>query len=307
MDVRIQAFSFMPGKKITQDEFTKFLLDCDEGDFEFAGRSRIFYFSDDVDTEYYVGVLITIKDHKTYCSLKDKSKIFVKATGANEDLMDFNYFVIHKESFRGIYQHYHQSCSLNQFGSFLKKRYNDLRSLKITEEVKAELAKTPSKDAEKLEGKKEHEYGAFKLEIEVRRESLKELLTELAALKSFEYSVYSLEAEENDFVPLASHARKVFRKVTFVKDASVITLAKGIGDFIDKHKLKEGRVKGRDPDGLEKVIDLLENPDYLNRYDFDDITVKIQGLDINDLKGNWLVTELLSVAKNRNMNVKAAA
>lgn len=270
MQVRFQGFNFEPGKVISKEKYLGHLLECGEdgGDFEFYGRKRIFHLTDSASDDYYAGLFVTIRDHKKMCSLNGYKKIVVLEAGSDEHLMDFNYFVIHKKSYRGLYQHYHQSCSVNQFGNFMKHRYNDLRDIAIANDLKPITQTLEQEDKEKLIRKKKKKHGPFLMSAEVKREDLETMLNELNKVSSFDYCFNSVEDVPPKYKPLTSNATRVYQKVVYSNKASVKPIVKNISSFIDNNGIKVGNIRGYDPEGVEKLIKLVDNPSYFAVHDF---------------------------------------
>ena len=303
MKVRFRSFSFSLGRGVTHEDYLKHLLTCNEGDFHFADKDRIFHISDSVDADYYVGCLISLRDYKNSCTLKDQSVIVVRTTEENEALMDFNYFVIHKKSHRVLYQDYHQSLSLNQFGLFLKERHDGMVYERVNAALKAPEIKN-DEERKKAIKKKVKEMGGFTLSAEVKSENFEQLAGQLERISSFEYSTYKVEAEEIGFAPLSGYARAASKKVSFKRDTPVSLAVKGVKRIFDRDSAHKGSVRGYDPEGVRQIIHITENPDYLAEHEYDDVTLKIQGKKISDLQGNWIVKELLATAQGNSLNIR---
>ena len=82
--------------------------------------------------KYFVGLFVTVKDQKKFCELtKKKGKLCIKVNNLkdNSTLMHFNFFVMNKETGFGLFQHYHNSCSANQFGLFNNRIYNSQKKV----------------------------------------------------------------------------------------------------------------------------------------------------------------------------------
>lgn len=144
---------------------------------ELGEHNRYLFFNTSHSNNYYVGMLLTVKEQKTFCELTNTSGnlvVKVNELDANSNLMDFNFFVIHKTTGLGMYQYYHQSCSLNSFGYFNRQRFSEYRDDKVDTEISA----TPKqeKTAAKEKAIKRKHKGNLSWEILVRKEMLKELI-----------------------------------------------------------------------------------------------------------------------------------
>lgn len=223
-------------------------------------------------------------------------------TGDGESLMEFNYFVIHKSSFRGMYQHYHQSCSINQFGLFLKDRFDGMRDFQIGKAINNQAS---DKEAKKKTNKLKKEYGEFLLSVSVRPESLQTLMMELKRVSAFDYDVHTIEAKERDFTPAPDCAKRVHKHVVYDRKSALKSVTDGIISFINTRDIKNGRIKGYDPEGVETIIKISENPDFYGEYEFDTVARNIKNTNIDDLKGNWVIDELIRIAEGNAFGVAA--
>src|SRR5262245_12998702 len=63
---------------------------------------------------FLVGVLLSIKDNKRFCQMKE-FKITAEELEEGTNFVDINFFLIHPLTGRGLYQYYFHSTSLNYF------------------------------------------------------------------------------------------------------------------------------------------------------------------------------------------------
>lgn len=77
-------------------------------------------------SDYYKGLILTVKDQKAFCKLQgnlDDLEITVENLSGGDQLIEFNFFVINKKTGKGLYQFYYQSTSLSKFKEILKRRF----------------------------------------------------------------------------------------------------------------------------------------------------------------------------------------
>src|SRR5689334_13966481 len=114
MKIRLLGATFSAGDGISLDEFQAH-LEAEEGhSTKFGGHDRIYLTKQ--HGNYNVGLLVTIKDQKTFCALREKDDGFevdVHELERGTSLMDFNYFVQSRKTGRALYQVYHHSCALS--------------------------------------------------------------------------------------------------------------------------------------------------------------------------------------------------
>lgn len=299
MQVRFLGFNFSTTSDTkTLDGYVAYMAGQHGKAYELGDHNRFLYFNSDHSQKYHVGLLVTVKDQKTFCELvKKEGKLVVKVNelddGAN--LMDFNFFVLNKKTGFGMYQHYHQSCSLNGFGYINSRRFSDYRDA----EVRAEIEAIPEHEltaAKERSIKRKHK-GFLGWEILVRKEKLKDLIEELQRVKAFEYSFATLTVQEPEFQPLKNHVRKEVTTLSFNSMSPVKALAKAITDIVGQNDIENGKVFGIDEDGISRVLRITDNPDNFGEYEYDDVAPKINALDINEFEKSWVIQELLAKCK----------
>jgi hypothetical protein len=294
MKVRFIGFSFSIDKTtLNLDDYINYMITKREIGHDLGEHKRYIFFNTTHSNSYYVGLLLTVKDQKTFCELVENSGKFVVKVNeldANSDLMDFNFFVIHKKTGLGMYQYYHQSCSTNLFGQFNNRLYSDYRDTIVNKEI-LELSDNKKRDSEEKIKKKYKGY--LKWEILVRKENLKSLIEELAQVKSFEYRFLTLVAIEPEFKPLENYLTKERTKLYFSSDSPIKSLAESIVNFVTRRNIDSGKVIGKDIDGVDRVLRISNNPDNFGEYEYDDIATKINSLDVEKFEDSWVIRELL--------------
>lgn len=267
--------------------------------FEGGEHNRIIYFNDTHSNDYFVVLLVTVKDQRTYCKLINESgKLHVEVTalksGAN--LMDFNFFVINKITGAGMYQHYHQSCSIGLFDALNKKRYSELRKSLLDQALVV-----PSNE-QRLSRKNEKIIrstynGRIEFEILIRKENLKALIEELSHVKDFEFSLSTLTVDEPEFKPLSPFVRRERHNISFTQNSPVNNLARFIPRIIKSKKIEDGKVTGIDADGITRILRITDNPDNFGEYEYDDVAPRINDLDIEHFEKSWVVEQLITRCK----------
>lgn len=294
MHVRFLGFSISTeGAALSLDDYIKYMMTKQDTAFKLGEHQRHLYFNDTHSENYYVGLLVTVKDQKRFCELKNNSgKLVIKVTDIDADskIMDFNFFVINKTNGLGMFQYYHQSCSLNSFGYFNFCRYSDYRDGYIKEKIAA-LEDDSNAEFKKL--KKKYQ-GRLTLETLIRKEKLTELMLELDRIKSFEYSFAYLTANEPEYEPLKRWVNKERTKLSFAKGSPKNNLADVIGSIVKGKGINKGKVTGIDVDGIERILRITDTPDSFGEYQYDDVADKINALDIENFQDSWVIKELLA-------------
>lgn len=297
----VRFIGFTMTSKASAFPIDRYVDEMKTGSYVFKGEEhdRIIYFNDTHSSDYFVGLLVTVKDQRTYCKLiNEAGKLHVEVTALNSgaNLMDFNFFVINKMSGAGMYQHYHQSCSISLFGALNKKRYSELQKSLLDQALVA------PKNEKELSRKNEKFIrstynGRIAFEVLVRKENLKALIEELSRVKDFEFSLSTLTVDEPEFKPLMPFARKERHNISFTQNAPVINLARLIPKIIKSKNIDDGKITGIDADGITRILRITDNPDNFGEYDYDDVAPRINDLDIEHFEQSWVIEQLIAQCK----------
>lgn len=213
--------------------------------------------------------------------------------------MDFNFFLINKNTGYGLYQHYHNSFSINQFGLFLGDSYKRLVGIETQKAIES-IREQDRTDKLRNEIKKKYA-GTLDFSVLVRKENLATLLEGFETFSSFEYDYTTFTAEEDEFTPLSDDIARERKKLSFKRN----TLASKVKDklvvLVSKLSPDSGKIVGKDSLGLTKMIKLLDNPDNFGEYDYDDL-VQSFDFDIGDFDKNHIL-ELMKKAVEENDHI----
>jgi hypothetical protein len=173
MQAHLMGMIWELGNGISLDQFIAHLATLKDVPVKFNSYDRLLYVGDKGD--YYLGLFLTVKDQRKFCEIQQDGGEFtitVRSLEERSNLMDFNFFIVNKNTGRGIYQHYHQSCSANQFGVFLQRQYDDLKEFKKEMELQGVGGdEAPRKEKKRVDARYK---GTFKLVVMVRKEKLEQ-------------------------------------------------------------------------------------------------------------------------------------
>jgi hypothetical protein len=266
------------------------------------GLERRIYLDSGSDTDYHLGLVVTVKDQKRFCRLENDHgnlKITVENLKGRDKLMEFNFFAINKKNGIGIYQHYHQSCGVNIFGSYLITRHRKIREKRIIEDIKNEKSANNGEISPSMEKriKRKHK-GGLKFSQLIQPESLEQLLKNYKKIKAFEYEYSTLVPDKRIGIPLGKYVKKIREKLTFERNWSVSELSAGITKTIDLIKPKSGRVHVVDYSDEDMSLKIFDMPDNFGEEEYDDVAIKLNNLDIYDFGKNKVSLELIEVCRS---------
>lgn len=260
----------------------------------------------DVDEDYYTGLFLSIRDARSFCKIQREGRAF-KVTHeeleADESIVHFNFFILNKKTYRGLYQYYFGAATLNFFNAFLLDRYKEMKNGIVDAEI-AKLGQDPPKKKQAAIRKKYAKNLTYS--IMERPESFRERVESLKRVRGFSFDYMSLAVDEKEFQPLSGQAKRINHEVFFqrpaddnfsaIKGAVVnATRAAGIGKY---------QVRGIDAHDNEVVYKSANDFDVFEEYDYDDVTRTIS-IDSNDLvksiDESYVIAELLDIAGRKTI------
>lgn len=248
MKVRFVGLNITTGDGIGQKDFVDYLISQNGVAIDYKDYERRCYVEKTVNEKYYIGLFLTIKDQKKFCELRDNGTVAMGTLADGSNLMDFNFFIINKSNGSCMYQHYHQSCSANQFGAFLKQRFRTLQDqyLKNEKDQKSTLT-TKEKSSISEKYKK-----SLSWDLIVRPEKIDAILAELDTIQTFVIDFSSLEEKEPPFTPMKNYVTRERKSFVFARKTPASVLTPVLRDIISLCDISRGKVTGKDFDGIEK-------------------------------------------------------
>lgn len=267
-----------------------------------VGTHERFTYVDIVDG-YHVGLIITTKDHSKFLEFsRDKmnAKLEARDLEDGKQLADFNFFAINQKTGKGIYQYYHQSCSIHGFGALCKLYYDNLKKQRIEsakEKVRAGGKELLPKDERKIS--KDYS-GTLQYSVIVRAETFRSMVKELKRINSVTLTVSTLTYNDTVFTPIALVAKNMTQKFTFEKKSLIGNVVPTVLGVTGLDGVKRAKVEGVGEDGLDQVIKLYDTPDMFGEHDFDDI-VGTMTISPADFAKSKFLRSIIDVANNETV------
>ncbi|MFT4257478.1 MAG: hypothetical protein QM599_11035 [Pseudoxanthomonas sp.] len=256
-------------------------------------------FFDDSDATFTKGLVVTLKDQKTFCQLVDnQGKLVIKVTSIKDQLLDFNFFVINKNNGHGLYQYYFHSCAPGTFGSHLRNVYRNLSNSRRDKEIKV-LEASGEHTAAKEKAIRSKYFKGLRFQILVHLNSIDKILKTFKRIKAFQYEVAAVAPIAPVGAPLLPYAKKVVEKVHFDSDSKVGDVATAIRDFIVAEKLSRGSVdvvEEYDDEDIPLSVKIANIPRPFGEEDFDSFTKKINNLDASKFASHGNMAMLIKKA-----------
>lgn len=306
MDSRFLGFSIdYKSEKLTLDHLVTELSTVGAHQYstdKSTGNSRILYLNSDFNEEFYLGMIITVRDQKKFCKGKVSNGDFtfdVIDLKQEDKILEFNYFIINKESGLGLYQHYHQSCTARILGKMLK-HFSSLHSNSCAEAyISAEEAKNNKTFSSSAKSKLRSPFlSKVDFSILVRKEKLDEILLQYSKIKSFEYEYSTLTPKIQEATPLADYVLKKKEVLRFHTPTDIMGLASSIAGFVKSTVLRSGRIKVENEFGDEFPIRIFDMPDYFAIYDYDELADKLFNIKASEFYNSEIVDLLIETFKS---------
>jgi hypothetical protein len=264
-----------------------------------TGQTRVILIDDKKVPNFTIGTVLTIKDQKTYCEWVEnngKRKIAARNLDENNKLIEFNCFVIQNSNGMGLYQHYHQSCSLGSFSKLLRKIHGDWRANEIEEERTQQAAildrDLTTTEARKIRQNHDHKFTLLQL---IKPETLKDVLKEMSEIKSFDYEYVTIRGAVNEAAPVDPFVYKQRKKLSFIKNTAEDGLISGIQNMIKSLGTTKGKIIAIDDEGTQRPFRLYDIPDTFDEIDYDKVVGSLNDLAEDNFAESSVLANLLEV------------
>lgn len=266
MDISIFGFNLLPGSAgVTLNDVLERIArhPLETKDNRIVAVTR--------EGQNWKGVILSIRDVKHFTKIRQEQGRFTITAEQMEDgarPVDFNFFVINSRTNRGLYQHYHQSSSLNHFCWLLKGQYDDLRKERRNAALVAlgEEATGRQKQAAHAPFK-----GSLRYQMLLRPGSFEECVEALAKIKIFEFQFAEFRPVQRAFRALEGVARRVTHRVAFQPHAAPADQRNSIITFLRNSTLFKAKVVGMDPHGIEQTFHLQNDLATFGTFDYDQL------------------------------------
>ena len=155
MKVDLTGFAWATGQGVSLDQLFQRLKAIVGTAVAFQGATRLLYLGE--KGSYHVGLFLTTRDQRKVCELQQAAKggfkMTVRQLTAGTDIVDFNFFLVHKKTGRGIYQYYYHSAGLIQFSAFCGSYYDELSALGSSRNYRPQEANRPAAAKRRESGK----------------------------------------------------------------------------------------------------------------------------------------------------------
>jgi hypothetical protein len=288
MNISFQAFHWNSScKPLSAADFLK-LIPNNQNAYNYS--NRIIHAIDNGDM--WSGLVITVKDAKKFCKIvksKETIRLQPHQLEDNENVVDFNFFALDKESLYGMYQYYHHSCSLNTFNYIIKKRFNEIRMQMITSEENN--LRSNGHDEKKIKSELKKFNGTFSHKIVEREGSILSKISTMDDIKKISIEFETIDSIGNAFAPLSGTINKAKHTLSLSKKSPIKTKIHNVVSFFSQNNIKKGTIEGKDQDGYDIIYKMMNDYDKFATYEYDDLVPSLS-LDSSDIKNSITTNEI---------------
>lgn len=289
MDVKVMAFELSLGSGISMDDLYNYCIGTSD---KAIGKRLLYLHKQD---GWWRGLILTTKNIKAFSRLiREKGKIRLSPQALdNGELAHFNYVILNESSKRGYFQYYHGSASVHGFADALKKKYNDIRELRIAEAC-LKLGKTIDDIPKSV---KKQFKGTLQCEIVLRKKTFKELMEEMKHVKNITVQFKEYVPDQPLFRPLAEKAKSIKHRLTFGAQTPVLN---NIVDLVTANVIKDLRGVAVSEDDYERPFKFINEPETFDRFDFNEVVLSAEfdsGNISDSMNNSPLIERLFKIAK----------
>lgn len=256
-------------------------------------NNRILYYIEGDD--FWRGLVLTVKDMKKFTKIVTSSgeiRLDIHKLEKNEHIADFNFFIIDKTTGCGMYQHYHNSCSLNIFNAINKDRYLKIKN-RLHEDAKVQL-ENEKKTLKQVRNALKIFNETIECSIIERSGSFIDRVSLMKSAKEAEIEFEILDTTKDEFVAVRHHLRRLKYQLFFDKESPMNLLIDGLTQTLKGAKLKKAKVVGIDEHGNDAVYKLLNDFDRFGSFDYE---AMVPALSLNRDKVTESINENLIISK----------
>lgn len=304
MKVKYVGFKlFSKSERFNTAAFFSHLHDISGFRSEGVASDRYFFFNNEHLDGYLLGLVVTLKDQKRFCRAEVEGGDFRLKTEDlldDEKLVDFNFFALRKDTNKGIFQYYHNSCSPNVFGDVCKKIFYRKKESLIHERFgETSPDEEFSEDSQNFRKAKKYYSGRPHFTILVDNRNIEDIIRSFSEVKELEVSFEAPDAPTQSAVAAPGLAETISLRYKFELTRQVQDIAEFARNMIDRRGFRRGRAKTVNEFDEERIINLIRCPHDFGQEDFDDLAQRINNLKASEFVDNTVVSDLVDILESR--------
>lgn len=237
-----------------------------------------------LDDDYYVGLLLSLRDYNSHCQLKQKSNGIIETQISEiRDGTEYNFFILNKHTLKGCWLEYHLSASISVFSEILN---SNLEMYAQKNNINTSSHK-------------------FRLKNSVRALLILSSETVQEALKRFN-QINFVEYNEREIVlPMFSPDAIKYqtKKIFFNSESRLSTIIRGITSLYNEMTTSNLKIQGKNEDNKKEVVNLDHIFRPLAEENYDTLTRTMANFTSTNLPNHYISQLLINLVRN-NAHIK---
>ncbi|MCG7576492.1 MULTISPECIES: hypothetical protein [unclassified Halomonas] len=284
---------------ISSEEFYEELESISGLIVESPSAERHFYFDNTTRDGYLLGLVVTLKDQRRFCKASlDDGELTLKTEDliGDDKLVDFNFLAIRKDTRKGVYQYYHNSCSANVFGDVCKKIFYNKKELLIHDEYLVLAPGEAAYDNSKQYKKAQKKYaGRPKFAILIDSREVDQIIRSYRKVKELDVTFEAVESPTDAAIAARQLSDSVSLKYRIGVVEDVENIAQAARQLCNTLGFLRGKAVAEDEFGEERIINLINCPHDFGQEDFDELAYRVDELKASEFCDNDILDDLISI------------
>jgi hypothetical protein len=302
MQVKHQAFEMNPTPGVPLGRLLDHLKAAKVTKFTASGSPSRMLYAAPIDDTWDAGLIVTFKDQRMFCEAVEKDGAItfsVHEVVGEKKAVEFNHFVVNKETGRGVYQHYFGSCALGGATKMITPTHDVVRDA-LRRELSDSRPDLSSGRRERFLDETLPRRGYhFKMTHLPSPKELEDLLTKMKLARGIEYELASFDVPESGLKPIESLLRRRVHRVRFAPKTLVSQVADTILEFFRSADFEKATVECVNEFGDPETLNMIEQAANIGeRKHFDAIAADLPNTTVDSTKiaSSKIIRDLLKIA-----------
>ena len=285
MDVKVYPFMVsltLDNNGLSKNSFMDFLSENSNNRDIVFEKERVSVFKNISNSNYMAGVLLSFRDYDAHCKVvSDGQGGYSTTIETIEDGAEYNFFIINKNTLKGLWLTYFNAASISVLDKVLKNifyKYAEINGLDVNIGFKHK--------------------NKIKANMIVSNETLSEVLSKFEHINSVEYT--ELTTQQHYFTPDTLNVKKI--KLSLKRNNLIDNARESIISLVRSGDAGNINISGKNSSGkIERInLDTVFRP-WLT-YDYDEITMSLQNFNTNNLLNHGIIAKLIACVNSSTIN-----
>lgn len=263
---------------LSVEDFSNYLTENSNNKYTIYDKERVIVLQNIPDTNYIAGVLLSFRDYDAHCKITPDGRGGYSAIIETiKDGAEYNFFVLNKNSLKGLWLTYFNSASISVLDKILRNIFNQYAEINGIE-VNMNF---------KLKNK-------VRANMILSSETITEALSTFSSIHSVEYT--EINKQQHLFHPDTINVKKT--KLLLKRNNITDNIKNSVESLFCSGEAKNICVVGKNRLGkIERInLDVIFRPWIV--YDYDEITRTLQNFNTKNLLHHEIIANLITCINN---------